>query len=1210
VEKILITCIKNPFKPVESRMIKQVEDLPSIRAAVREFFPAPLHSGFDIVVSLTTGTTPSRILTDEEIETIVPTAGDSIVFAAVPHGGDDGGGGKDIVRMVAMLAVVVAAAVITGGGAAGLIPGYFAAGSMSATLLATGVMVAGGLLVNAVLPAASVDSVDSQLASSDYTKSNTYSWEPSSNADQEGTMLPVLYGTHRVTPPRMGRYVSTSGNSQYLNLLFAVAEGGPTGIDSITGVEINDNPVSYYSGVSTVTRLGTNDQTVIPYFNDTIIDIAVGAKLSTSYVSRRTRGNTTQGLGVGVYMPYGCYYANDIGGLDGQTIYFLIQYKKAEDSTWTTWISTSISAATSSAVRRYYRIDNLDPAQYDVRVVLLSALPTGSRYRNDTYWEYVEEIVYDDFAYPGVALLAVNAIASDELSNSTPRVTCLASRLTVPVWTGAAYENKAATNPAWACYDILHNDEYGGGVPYSRIIYERFAEWAAWCDEKGYTCNIYFDTMKNSRKGLDTIGILGRGNVLQIGSKFTAIYDGDTLPAQSFLFTMGNILRDSFSEEWLPMDDRANQIEVIYYDKELNYAKQTVVMEQDGFDDLGVEVTPAQVDLIGCTDRDMAIRYGKYRLNCNRYITNTSSWNADVDAIHCLPGDLVEVAHDVPQWGYSGRVVSATSNTVLLDREVVLEPGKTYKVKVQHLDTDISEELTVEAVTEDTTTDELTLTTTWERIPAQYTQYSFGEEGRVTKFFRISRITRAQDLTRKIVAVEHVSDVNDDSVEVPVIENVSSLTTIAGLSVREIFRKSALGVFESVASLTWRGYALQYWVYQASSASGPWTLVGSTTERWYETPPLLKEGSLYYFCVTPDKSIEGGIISRVYVYGKTLPPSDVTNFGASPAQGGVQFSWDKAADIDIDYYALRFSQNTNDTWNTMTDIGLKIYGTSITLPAALSGKYGIKAVDLSEPANESENAAYIITDIPTILKWNAYEESIEEPDFTGTKTNLAVIDGTLQLDSEGVFDSVIDLDAVQNFNTLDTSRYLEGYYELPELDLGSVQTSRCSGVIGFMGVDTTQQFDGITDFDAIEIFDGDTAGISLQPQIAIGSDGVTFSDWGTFQIGDYTARYIKRRIKLTTGNETQNIIITKIHFATDMPERRESGQDVTCGIAGLTASFTTAFVAKPKIGITIQGAQDGDYYYLSSIGTTGFTVAIRNGGSNVERTIDWEAVGY
>jgi hypothetical protein len=109
---------------------------------------------------------------------------------------------------------------------------------------------AGGFLVNAILPvSSSVDSVDASYASADYSKSNTYSWDPSPNGDQEGGMLGVLYGTHRVTPHIIGRYVSTSGNSQYLNILYAVCEGGQDRIDAISDVEVNDNPVTYYSSV-------------------------------------------------------------------------------------------------------------------------------------------------------------------------------------------------------------------------------------------------------------------------------------------------------------------------------------------------------------------------------------------------------------------------------------------------------------------------------------------------------------------------------------------------------------------------------------------------------------------------------------------------------------------------------------------------------------------------------------------------------------------------------------------------------------------------------------------------------------------------------------------------------------------------------------------------------------------------------------------------
>jgi len=53
-------------------------------------------------------------------------------------------------------------------------------------------------------------------------------------------------------------------------------------------------------------------------------------------------------------------------------------------------------------------------------------------------------------------------------------------------------------------------------------------------------------------------------------------------------------------------------------------------------------------------------------------------------------------------------------------------------------------------------------------------------------------------------------------------------------------------------------------------------------------------------------------------------------------------------------------------------------------------------------------------------------------------------------------------------------------------------------------------------------------------------------------------------------------------------------------------------MGKPRIGITIQGWQDGDYPYLdpSLITTTGFSLVIKNGASPVERVVDWTAVGY
>jgi hypothetical protein len=87
--------------------------------------------------------------------------------------------------------------------------------------------------------------------------------------------------------------------------------------------------------------------------------------------------------------------------------------------------------------------------------------------------------------------------------------------------------------------------------------------------------------------------------------------------------------------------------------------------------------------------------------------------------------------------------------------------------------------------------------------------------------------------------------------------------------------------------------------------------------------------------------------------------------------------------------------------------------------------------------------------------------------------------------------------------------------------------------------------------------------------------------------------------------------VNDLNFKVDMPDREEHGQDVVCPAGGKTETFAKPFMAKPQIGITIQSANVGDYYNLSSVSQNNFTIQIRDSGNNgVERTIDWLAKGY
>ena len=60
----------------------------------------------------------------------------------------------------------------------------------------------------------------------------------------------------------------------------------------------------------------------------------------------------------------------------------------------------------------------------------------------------------------------------------------------------------------------------------------------------------------------------------------------------------------------------------------------------------------------------------------------------------------------------------------------------------------------------------------------------------------------------------------------------------------------------------------------------------------------------------------------------------------------------------------------------------------------------------------------------------------------------------------------------------------------------------------------------------------------------------------------------------------------------------------TSELGGSTTSFL------PSIGITIQNAIAGDFFTLTNVSGTGFTINIKNGSSFVDRTFTFQAVGY
>ncbi len=190
--------------------------------------------------------------------------------------------------------------------------------------------------------------------------------------------------------------------------------------------------------------------------------------------------------------------------------------------------------------------------------------------------------------------------------------------------------------------------------------------------------------------------------------------------------------------------------------------------------------------------------------------------------------------------------------------------------------------------------------------------------------------------------------------------------------------------------------------------------------------------------------------------------------------------------------------------------------------------------------------------------------------------------------------------------------YLIGYYEASAtVDLGSVQTSKCSYYIEYAAVDSEAMMDDILDFDAVLLMDGNAQNVGIIPQINLSQNGIAWDGWTNFIAGNYIAQEINFRIKAYSTKITQYLEITELDFIVDMPDRVEGAGDVVIPAIGDTITFSKAFMIHPRIGITIQEASAGDYYYLSAVSETDFTIMIKDsGGAGIIKTISWEARGY
>lgn len=311
--------------------------------------------------------------------------------------------------------------------------------------------------------------------------------------------------------------------------------------------------------------------------------------------------------------------------------------------------------------------------QLIVRVGRWTTQTSNSKIFDDVYLSNVTALSAGKFSYPRTALVSLEALATGQISGRLKVAPIIEGRL-VQVHNGAGWSITYSNNPAWIAVDILTGPVISSGptinpeivrydgMDISRIDVDAFRAWAEYCDElvddgNGGTerrCEFdgIFERESSTWEAALQVAATSRAMLTWNGINVSVIIDQPRdIPVQ--LFSLANVVQDSFTETFIPALDRVTEITIQFLNREDDWRMDEFVV----VDTLSPRNNNRMVmRLLGVTRQSQAWREAIYRLNKNRLIKRTITFETSIEAIAVTIGDLIHFSHDVPFWGESGRL--------------------------------------------------------------------------------------------------------------------------------------------------------------------------------------------------------------------------------------------------------------------------------------------------------------------------------------------------------------------------------------------------------------------------------------------------------------------------------------------------------------------------------------------------------------------------
>ena len=840
-------------------------------------------------------------------------------------------------------------------------------------------------------------------------------------------------------------------------------------------------------------------------------------------------------------------------------------------------------------------------------------------------------------------------------NSGTPTVDNATGRIVYPtgyIFNGVMGAATYCNCPSMVLLDLLTNTRYGLGSHITDASLDLFSFVSAskyantlvddglGGQEARMSANVL---LQSADEAFDLINDLsGVMRCMPIWSAGSMTITQDKPTDASYLFNLSNVLEDGFNYSGSDLKQRHSVVSVSYFNMDTQEIDFEVVEDSTAVSKIGVNLK--QVKAFACTSRGQAARLGRAILFAEQNESEIVSFTTSIDSgVIVRPGSVIEI-NDPVRAGVrrGGRVNAATTTTITVDDTAntdlpttnsptisVIMPDGTVETKnvtgvsgaVVSVDSAFSTTPNVNTIwlIQDTTVvaQKFRVIAVEEQDEVNYTisalsyvpeKYAFIEDGTALPTRTVSILNQPVDPPNNVVANEKIVVINNQAVAKLII----SWQPITGVTQYQV------------------NYRFNNGNYTSQTVSRPDYEIFNTEKGVYEIQIFAYNAALEISATSSDITFNA--------VGKTAVPSNVQNLTAEPISDKlIRLRWDLSTDVDVTHGGRVYVRHSTDasgaaTFSNSVDLIEALAGntTEATVPR-LEGEYLLRFAD--DSGNLSASSTSIILDLPDTqgsLLVQTRREDTDSPKFQGVKNNVSfdATTNSLNLAGGGNFDDITDFDAVLSLDDFGGILPLGTYDFATTLDLGgvfSVDLQRHFLTEGFLPsnlLDARGLIDDYTDFDGTEATKVN-AELLVRTTQTDPSGSPTYTAFQTFANGTYKARGLQFRARLTSSDPAQDIKVTQLGYTATFQRRTEqSATAISSGSGSKAIVFDKPFFtgtsalngvnsSLPSIGITAQNMASGDYFEVTSVSGTGFTVHFKNSSNaSISRNFNYSAVGF